>query len=176
MPYTPVELRHVRPSKALFGGYRRAPVDQLLVEVADSFELVWRERAEFADRLEDLEKELESFRAREQLLATTLVSAEKAAADAREQGQKQAELIVQEAHVEARSILRTAQGERERLYAEARRVEALLRSALGMVQEVDAAAAAGAEEDEDSWPRRDDTREFGRLGLFIPTDRGVQAG
>ena len=42
---------------------------------------------------------------------------------------REAELILAEAHGEARSIVRTAQGEKERLFAEARRVEALLRAA-----------------------------------------------
>jgi DivIVA domain-containing protein len=176
MPYTPVELRHVKPPRTLVRGYRRAAVDELLVDVADSFELVWRERAEFADRLEELSKEVASFRAREELLATTLVTAEKAAAEATERAHKQAELIVQEAHGEARSILRTAQGERERLFAETRRVEALLRSALGLVQEVDAPPQGAGAVDEDSWPRRDDTREFGRASLFVPTEPEAQAG
>src|ERR671926_206385 len=129
MPYTPVELRHASPAKTLFRGYKRSAVDELLEEVADSFEDVWRERAELADKVEQLEKELVDLRGREQLLASTLVSAEKAAADAKENAQREGELIVQEAHTEARSILRAAQNERERLFAEVRRVEALLRSA-----------------------------------------------
>jgi len=47
-------------------------------------------------------------------------------------------------------VLRGAQGERERLVMEARRVETLLRSALGLVEEGNALA----------WPERSDTREF----------------
>jgi cell division initiation protein len=181
MPYTPVELRHVRLGKSLFRGYKRDEVDTLLEEVADSFEEVWRERAELADKVEELESDLVDLKSREQLLATTLVSAEKAAADAKENAQKQAELIVAEAHTEGRSILRTAQNERERLFAEVRRIEALLRSALGMVQEADRANHAadeqqGEEGQRESWPRREDTREFGRTSLFVPPDQDAQAG
>ena len=184
MPYTPVELRHVRLGKSLVRGYKRDEVDTLLEEVADSFEEVWRERAELADKLEEVQKEYADLKGREQLLATTLVSAQKAAADAKESAQKQAELIVAEAHTEARSITRSAQNERERLFAEVRRTEALLRSALGMVQEADheasAAEAPPSEQGEggqrESWPRREDTREFGRAGLFVPDDQGAQAG
>ena len=36
-------------------GYKRHAVDQLLEEVADSFEDVWRERGELADSVEQLE-------------------------------------------------------------------------------------------------------------------------
>ena len=54
MTYTPVELRHVRVGRGLFG-YNRAMVEQILDEVADSFETVWRERGELADQVDALE-------------------------------------------------------------------------------------------------------------------------
>ncbi len=180
MSYTPVELRHVSLPRGFGRGYRRGPVDELISDVTASFEAVWRERADLADRVEALEKDLDDLRSREQLLATTLVSAEKAAADAKEQATREAELIVAEAHAEARSIKRAALADRERLFAEARRVEALLRSALGMVEEVDRSeeAPAAAEDDAPSgeWPRRDDTREFGRPSLLVPPVEEARAG
>jgi DivIVA domain-containing protein len=46
MSYTPVEIRHVKLRRGL-RGYRRAQVDHLLEEVTDSFENVWRERADY---------------------------------------------------------------------------------------------------------------------------------
>src|SRR5215211_6151536 len=177
MAYTPVELRHVHFPRSLFRGYSRRAVDELLPDVVTSFEDVWRERADLADRVEMLEKELADLRSREQLLATTLVSAEKAAADAKLQAKREAELIVAEAHHEARSVVRGAQADRERLFAEARRVETLLRSALGMVQE--AAATDPAEEGEarsETWPRRDDTREFGRASVLLAAEQEARAG
>ena len=56
MRYTPVELRHVKIGRSTFGGYKRHEADKLLEDVADSFEVVWRERGEFADKLEDVER------------------------------------------------------------------------------------------------------------------------
>ena len=162
MRYTPVELRHVRLDRALFGGYKRADTDALLSDVADSFEDVWRERGELADRLEDVEKRLEEIKQRENLLATTLVAAEKTAAEAVESAKREAEVILAEAHQEARSITRTALNERERLFAEARRVETLLRSALGIVEETRAGEAPADEQgaEASSWPNRENTSEF----------------
>ncbi len=160
MRYTPVELRHIRVGRSLFG-YKRHDIDKLLEDIADSFEEVWSERGELADKVEDLGKILADVKERESLLAATLVSAERAAADARDQAKREAELIVAEAHVEARSVTRGAQGERDRLFAEVRRIETLLRAALGLVEEGKhdlPAPAAG--EDEEEWPRREDTREF----------------
>jgi len=168
MRYTPVELRHVRPGRALFG-YKRPEVDRVLEDVAESFEEVWRERGELTDKLEDVEKQLDGVQQRETLLASTLISAERAAAEAKDLAKREAEVIIAEAHQEARSIMRTAMTERERLFAESRRVETLLRAALGMVEETrgegpqttDLAAALASPLLE--WPKREDTREFQRV-------------
>src|SRR6266496_490493 len=159
MPYTPVELRHVRLGRALFG-YKREETERLLDEVADSFEDVWRDRGELGDKVEELERRLEEFKQREQLLSATLVAAERAAAEAREAARREADLIVSEAHQEARSVMRGAHGERERLVAETRRIEALLRAALGMVEESVQGAAGEDAAQSGSWPVRQDTREF----------------
>jgi cell division initiation protein len=158
MRYTPVELRHISIGRAL-RGYKRADTDRLIEDIADSFEEVWRERGELADKLEDVESLLAEVKQREALLATTLVSAQKVATEAKEQAQREADLIVAEAHQEARSIARVAQAERERLFAEARRVETLLRAALGMVEESRTELPA-PELPPDLWPKREDTREF----------------
>jgi cell division septum initiation protein DivIVA len=50
MTITPVELHHIRLKRSLLG-YRRGPVDELILEIADSFEEVWRQRADYADRI-----------------------------------------------------------------------------------------------------------------------------
>jgi cell division initiation protein len=164
MHYTPVELRHVKPPRRLFG-YQRSEVDQLLEDVAESFEEVWRERGELADKLEDIERQLDGVKQREALLASTLVAAERTAVEAIERAKREAEIIVAEAHQESRSITRGAQNERERLFTEARRVETLLRSALSMVEESHREPAAVVEASEDPWPRREDTREFEAVSL-----------
>src|SRR5262249_37760515 len=104
MPLTPVEVRHVELRRAWLRGYRRKPVDQLLEEIADSFEEVWRERADLSDRLEELETEAAKHRELEALLRSTLVSAERAAQDMKEQARRQAELIVPEAHAQSHPV------------------------------------------------------------------------
>jgi cell division initiation protein len=139
MPYSPVELRHVRLAKRPFG-YSRAEVDELLGEVTDSFETVWRERADLADKVEQLEEDLVRFRELETLLRTTLVSAERAAQELKEQAKRQADLILSEAHAEARAVQRQAVTERERLLATSERVRTVLREALAVVEGPDGAA------------------------------------
>jgi cell division initiation protein len=168
MRYTPVELRHVRLDRALFGGYKRAETDALLSDVADSFEDVWRERGELSDRLEDVEKVLDEVKQRETLLASTLIAAERTATEAVESAKREGEVIVAEAHQESRSITRAAQGERDRLFAESRRVETLLRAALGIVEErvhTGAPADEAVHDEPPSWPNRENTTEFEAISM-----------
>lgn len=141
MTITPVELHHIRLKRGALG-YRRGPVDELIAEIADSFEEVWRQRADYADRIEQLEGELSRHRDLESLLRTTLVSAEKSAHELKDQAKREAELVVGEAHAEAREVTRAAAAERERLVADARKVRALLEAALDAVADADAGAQA----------------------------------
>jgi len=132
MALTPVEVRHVRFPRRLLG-YRRANVEQVLLDVADSFEDVWRSRADLADRVEQLEGELVRYKELETLLRTTLVSAERSASDLRDQAKREAELIISEAHAEAREVTRHVAAEHERLVREAHIIRSQLRSALAVV-------------------------------------------
>ena len=80
MALTPVEIRHMTPGRSMFG-YNAGATDRLLEEIAASFEDVWRERADLADKVEQLEADLVRYRELEALLRTTLVSAERASAE-----------------------------------------------------------------------------------------------
>jgi cell division initiation protein len=133
MSLTPVEVRHLELRRGLFG-YRRSTVRKAMDDVADSFEAVWRERSELAERVEALETELARHVELESLLRSTLVSAERAAQDLKEQARREADVIVSEANAESRRILRDAISEKERLAGDARRVQAILRSALDVVE------------------------------------------
>lgn len=141
MTITPVELHHIRLRRGL-RGYRPGPVDELILEIAESFEEVWRERAEFADRIEQLEQELARHRDLETLLRTTLVSAERTSHELRGQARREAGIVLEEAHAEARAVTRAAAAERERLLAEARKVRALLEAALDAVDHAESESQA----------------------------------
>jgi len=141
MALSPVEIRHIRLGRGLLG-YRSGPADQMLEEIASSFEEVWRDRAYLADKVEQLESDLERFRELEALLRTTLVSAERTAAELKTQAMREAELIVDEARAEARSVVRRAAADNERLEADSARIRALLRAALATIDPAD-------EDDED---------------------------
>jgi cell division initiation protein len=153
MALTPVEIRHLTPSTG-FMGYNRTQTDSLLAEIAASFEDVWRERADLADKVEQLETDLVRYRELEALLRTTLVSAERASADVKEAARREADLILGEAHAEARKIQRESIAEHERLVTESRRLRAQLRAALETIDDDPAGEAGGADEGDGqgTWP------------------------
>ncbi len=157
MALTPVEIRHVELRRTWFRGYRRGIVERLLTDIADSFEDVWRERADLADRLEELESEASKHRELESLLRSTLVSAERAAQDVKEQARRESDLIVQEARAEGRRVTRAAATEKDRLEEEIRRIRAHLRSALEAIETTEAEPA----EETPAPPQVDDVPESG---------------
>jgi cell division initiation protein len=133
MPLTPVEIRHVELKRAWLRGYRRRPIEHLLEEIADSFEGVWRERADLSDRLEEVEAEAAKHRELEALLRSTLVSAERAAQDVKEQARRESDLIVQEAHAESRRVTREAAAEKRRLEEDIVKIRSHLRAAFELL-------------------------------------------
>ncbi|MFN2628925.1 MAG: DivIVA domain-containing protein [Gaiellaceae bacterium] len=134
MALTPVEIRHITMERSLVG-YKRSAVDRLLHDIAESFEDVWRERADLVDTVEQLEHDLVRYRELEGLLRTTLVSAERASAEMQEQARRQAELVLAEAHAEARAVTRRAAAENERLRLDSVRTRERLRAALATIEE-----------------------------------------
>ena len=121
MSLTPVEIRHVDLGRRPLG-YDRTAVDELLADVAASFEHVWRERADLRDELEELESELAGQKELEQALRNTLLAAERMADDMRTQARREADVIVAEARSAARDIASGAESERERIRTEIRRL------------------------------------------------------
>ena len=148
MALTPVEIRHISLGRTFFG-YSRPAVDKLIDDVIDSFEQVWRERADLADKVERLEDDLVRYRELEGLLRTTLVSAERASQELIEQARREAELVIAEGHAAARKITHDASYELEHMRTESRRIRSLLGAALATLAEgeegADEAHADGGE-------------------------------
>jgi cell division initiation protein len=124
MSLTPVEIRHVKLGRRLFG-YERKGTDSLLAEIVTCFEEVWRERADLRDEIEELGGELARQKEIEGALRNTLISAERMAEDVRGQARREADVIISEARSVARSVVSGAENERERIQGEIRRLRTL---------------------------------------------------
>src|SRR3954452_275187 len=156
MALTPVEIRHLAPPTTL-RGYDRTHTDHLFAEIASSFEDVWRERADLADKVEQLEADLVRYKELESLLRTTLISAERASAELKEQARREAEVILTEARSEARRLQRDAFVENERLLVESRKLKLAMRIALESLDDVapnvdDAKEPEVADDGQNTWP------------------------
>ena len=146
MSLSPVEIRHITFSRRPLG-FKRSAVERALGEVAQSFEAVWRDRADLADKVEHLEGELARYRDLESLLHTSLVSAQRTAGELKEQAQREADTILVEAHAEARRIVFEAHERQTRAVADTRRLKVQLESALAALDEPDG---------KDAWPDADE--------------------
>jgi len=119
MTITPVEVRHARLGRSLFG-YNRKQANGLLESIAQSYEETWWERSDLRDEVERLQGELTRFRDMERLLRDTLMSAERAAEDLRAAARREYDMLLQEARLKAREVVVEAESERERVRAEIR--------------------------------------------------------
>jgi cell division initiation protein len=128
---TPTAIRNAEPRHAWLRGYRRDAVHQLLDDAADELAAAMRERDNLASRVASLEAEAARHRELEAALGSALVAGEQAAQEARSQARRESDLIVREAHAEARRTVRTAEAERRHLEDGTIELRARLRAILG---------------------------------------------
>ncbi len=130
---TPSAIRNTEPQRVWLRGYRRADVHRLLDDVADELAAAIRGRDELFARHERLEAEVAQHRELAAGLGAALVSAEHASQEAKAQARRESDLIVREAHAEARRTTRQAEAERRQLELGITDLQARLRAVLGVL-------------------------------------------
>jgi cell division initiation protein len=108
MPLTPIEIKNKTFSKA-FGGYNRNEVKAFLIVISKEIEELRNEKVTFAQKVDELTIRLNGFEKNEKLLKDTLVTAQKATADIKDNARKEAELIISKAKQDAENIKRETQ-------------------------------------------------------------------
>jgi cell division initiation protein len=135
-----------------FRGYDANEVDDFLDEVADEFERVFSENRRLTEEVTALRGRLEQFEDLEDSIRSTLVHAEQAARDLRQNASKEAELIVREAQERSHRILADSSSRVERVqesYEVLRKAKqefandfrSLLKSYIAVLDNVDVASA-----------------------------------
>ncbi|MDQ3070936.1 MAG: DivIVA domain-containing protein [Acidobacteriota bacterium] len=109
MRITPLDVRQQR-FKVGMRGFDKTEVVAFLTEAADDYELAVREMDRLRQEVARMEGLLAEHRARESNLRDTLVTAQQLSQQVRDQGQKEAKLIVDEAQKRAGLIIERAQG------------------------------------------------------------------
>jgi cell division initiation protein len=105
-------------------GLAKAEVEEFIGELATEIENLRKERAQLTEQAEELAKHLRAYEDTEQLLKDTLVTAQKATNQLREDAKKEAQLVIEKARLEAEQIKRNAEQQTRGVSDELRTLEA----------------------------------------------------
>lgn len=114
MKITPIDIRH-KEFKRSMRGYSEEEVDIFLDEVADDFELIFKENIELQDEIHRLKEKVAQYDSLRDTLQKTLVSAQQQADATQANARKEAELILKDAEIKARSILAESYAEKQKV-------------------------------------------------------------
>ena len=112
MKLTPLDIRH-KEFKRGMRGYADVEVDEFLDEVADEYERLFKENIDLQDRVEALEEKVAGYKRIEETLQKTLVNAQASAEEQKQNANKQAQLILQDAELKSRQMVNEAYSERQ---------------------------------------------------------------
>lgn len=110
---TPLDINKKEFNRS-FRGYSCEEVDEFLEQVLRDYGQIFRENQELRERNLHLSEELERFARLEQTIKDTLVMAQQASDEIRQNAQKEAGLIIQKAENNAREIIKQAKIQVER--------------------------------------------------------------
>lgn len=130
---TPLDVRRYEFGRAL-RGYDPARVDQFRDQVADEMERLIRQNQELESKARSLHDQLKSFRERETSINDALVTAQQLRAEMRTQAERESQLTLREAQVQAESVLAGAQADIRRLEDELAALERFRRNYLSQLR------------------------------------------
>ena len=123
MAITPMDIRK-KTFSTHRGGLDKTEVEEFIGELAAEIENLRKERAQLTEKAEELAKHLKAYEDTEQLLKDTLVTAQKATNQLREDAKKEAQLVIEKAKLEAERIRQDATLQIRDVGAELRALEA----------------------------------------------------
>lgn len=110
MAITPMDIHNKEFSKS-FMGFKPDEVDQFLDEVVEDYERLYKDNIELKNKITMLTEQISQFKAMEETLKETLVTAQKTAEEVIANAQKKSELIISQAEEHARKIVEKANNE-----------------------------------------------------------------
>ncbi len=114
MPLTPIDIKNKTFGKG-FGGYNREEVKAFLIMMSKEIEELRNERVSLAQKVDELSVKLNQYEKHDGLLKETLVTAQKATNDIRDNAKKEADLIVNKAKIDAENIRKQAQDQMQKI-------------------------------------------------------------
>ncbi len=117
MKITPLDIKKQEFRKT-FNGYDKSEVESFLQMVSEEMEDLVKENASLKEKIKQLEEQLETYKRMEKTLQDTLTSAQITTDNIRQQAIKEAEIIVNNAKLEAKHIVQEAEGKRQELMSD----------------------------------------------------------
>jgi cell division initiation protein len=118
MPITPLDIQQQRFRTRFGGGLDKAEVDAFLNAVAAEVERLIRENNELREDQRVLKRLLDDHRAREEALKETMITAQRVTDEIKKGAEKEADIIIGRAELEAERIQEQALQRRSELLAE----------------------------------------------------------
>ncbi len=112
---TPVEIQN-RVFKSGGLGYDKKDVDSFMKEIVDSYELLYREKMELADKVNVLNDALQNYKTIEKTMQKALMLAQKTAEETQETALRNAHAIEKEALTKSEIIVSDAKRELEKIH------------------------------------------------------------
>lgn len=112
---TPVEIQN-RVFKSGGLGYDKKDVDSFMKEIVDSYEMLYREKMELADKVNVLNDALQNYKTIEKTMQKALLLAQKTAEETQETALKNAHAIEKEAMTKAEILKSDARRELEQIH------------------------------------------------------------
>ena len=109
--FTPQEVSEKAFPKASFGGYNMSSVDEFLDTLTEDYTALYKENATLKAKLKVLAEKMEEYRATEDAMRSTLLAAQRMAAQMVQEAQTEKDKVLADAQAEAAKILEAAQGE-----------------------------------------------------------------
>ena len=109
--FTPQEVSEKAFPKASFGGYNMSSVDEFLDALTEDYTALYKENATLKAKLKVLAEKMEEYRATEDAMRSTLLAAQRMAAQMVEEAQAEKDKILADARAEEARLLEAAQGE-----------------------------------------------------------------
>jgi cell division initiation protein len=105
MRLTPLDIRKQEFKKAM-RGLDPEEVYAFLSTIADEYEAVLNDNKALRERLVELDDKVQEYRSMEKTLRDTLLTAERATSDAKDNARREAELIIKQAEIDAEKTVR----------------------------------------------------------------------
>ena len=130
---TPLDVRRYEFGRAL-RGYDPARVDQFREQVAEEMERLIRSNQELESKARTLHDQLKSYRERETSINDALVTAQQLRTEMKSQAERESQLTMREAQMQAEGILSGAQNDIRRIEDELAALERFRRNYLAQLR------------------------------------------